>query len=68
MSRIIESRDGVEVYPTDAGFVCLKQATMGDESIILVHPDDVDRLIGYLKETRAEAYEIRKNPPESRDA
>ena len=64
MSRQIESRDGLEVYASDAGLVCIKQVpTIAEEQIVFIHPDDIDLLIDHLKEMQAEAYEIRKNPP-----
>ena len=69
MSRQIESRDGVEVYATQAGLVGIRQEPLsGEEQLVLIHPDDVDLLIKHIKEMQAEAYEIRKNPPDSRAA
>jgi uncharacterized protein YlxW (UPF0749 family) len=60
MARVIEERKEVEVYAGDMGHVCIKQNGFpDDDSIIIVHPDDVTKLIEYLQEAQAEAYLIR---------
>ena len=60
MPRIIEERQQVEVYAGDKGHVCVKQnGYPEDDSIIIVHPDDVTKLIQFLQEAQAEAYLIR---------
>jgi hypothetical protein len=60
MPKVIEERKEVEVYAGDMGHVCIKQNGYPDEdSIIVVHPDDVSTLIQFLQEAQAEAYLIR---------
>lgn len=60
MSRVIEERKEIEVYAGQKGHVCIKQANWPDEdSLIVMHPDDVTSLIQYLKDAQAEAYVIR---------
>lgn len=69
MSGIIEPRDGIEVYATEKGIVCIKQIpATGEEAIILIHPDDIPQLIELLEETRQEALHIREDPPGIRNA
>lgn len=60
MPKVIEECKEVEVYAGDMGHVCIKQNGYPDEdSIIIIHPDDVTKLIQYLQEAQAEAYLIR---------
>ena len=52
----IDTRDGLEVFLNDAGTISIKQdAAYEDPSLVVVHPDDVDRLIGFLQAARDEA-------------
>lgn len=70
MARVIEERKEVEVYAGQRGHVCIKQIDFKEEEmLVLLHPDDVPRLIEYLKEAQAEAYVIRaaNGPNESAD-
>ena len=60
MARIIEERREVEVYVGQKGHVCIKQVDFeGTEMTVVMHPDDVPRMIDYLKESQAEAYVAR---------
>jgi hypothetical protein len=60
VARIIEERREVEVYVGQKGHVCIKQLNYNDEEmLVLLHPDDVPRLIEFLKESQAEAYVAR---------
>ena len=69
MSTVIESRDGAEVYASDAGFVCIKQSTaVTSEVIVMIHPDDIPQLIEGLQEAQQEALHIRHDPPGIRNA
>jgi hypothetical protein len=64
MSGKIEPRDGVEVYASDAGFVCIKQINfVQEETIVTVHPDDVPQLIKLIEEAQQEALHIQHDPP-----
>ena len=50
MSKVIEIRREVEVYAGEKGHVCIKQNSYPDnDSIIIVHSDDVAKLIQYLQ-------------------
>jgi hypothetical protein len=69
MSRIIETRDGAEVFASDAGNVCIKQTVMGErEAVVSIHPDDIPQLIKALEEVKQEALHIRHDPPGYRAA
>ena len=60
MSRVIESRNGAEVYASDTGWVCIKQDTGVEPPVtVTIHPDDIDELIEGLKEVQQEALHIR---------
>lgn len=60
MARVIEERREIEVYAGQKGHVCIKQEDYkGEEMLVIVHPDDVPRLIDYLREAQAEAYVVR---------
>lgn len=60
MARVIEERREIEVYAGQKGHVCIKQEDdKGEEMLVIVHPDDVPRLIDYLREAQAEAYVVR---------
>lgn len=60
MKRIIEERLEIEVYVGAKGHVCLKQEKHHEDDVVItVHPDDVTKLIGFLKEVQAEAYVAR---------
>ena len=61
MGFVIEKRDGLEIYAGDTGLVVLKQADYlgNDDSVVLIHPDDIPQVIEYLTSVRADAYEIR---------
>jgi hypothetical protein len=59
-SFIIEQRDKIEIYAGEHGHVVLKQDSYhGEESVVLVHPDDVELVIRHMQAAREEAYEIR---------
>lgn len=60
MPKIIEERQQVEVFAGEKGHVCIKQnGYREDDSIIVLHPDDVTKLLQFLQEAQAEAYLIR---------
>lgn len=60
MKRIIEERLEIEVYVGAKGHVCLKQEKHHEDDVVItVHPDDVTKLIEFLKEVQAEAYVAR---------
>lgn len=67
MTEIIERkmhrRDGLEVYINAAGTISIEmESPIGDENdIIAVHPDDLETLIGFLRETKLEIEAIQKD-------
>jgi hypothetical protein len=68
VARVIEERRGIEVYAGQNGHVCIKQEDFkGEEMLVLLHPDDVAKLINYLREAQAEAYVIRAAATPSSD-
>jgi hypothetical protein len=69
MLRVIEQRLEIEVYVGQKGHVCLKQIDYPEEDkIITLHPDDVTKLIVYLKEAQAEAYLARASLKSDEDS
>ena len=59
MAPVIEERREIEVYAGQKGHVCIKQDDYkGEEMLVIVHPDDLPRLIDYLREAQAEAYVV----------
>jgi SOS-response transcriptional repressor LexA len=50
----IEPRPGLEVFTNQGGLITLKQEDpLGDDDhIVVVHPDDVDRLVEFLYHER----------------
>ena len=57
----IEQRDQIETYAGQNGHVVIKQISSmsEDDSMIFVHPEDVDKLITHLKNAKEAAIEIR---------
>jgi hypothetical protein len=54
----LQSQDHTEVYASLGGYVVIKQTKeMGEEVLVSVRPDDIDRLIAMLKQTEAPARE-----------
>jgi hypothetical protein len=49
--RRIEPRPGLEVFPNEGGTISIKQigALAGDEQIVVVHPEDVPKLVAMLE-------------------
>jgi hypothetical protein len=62
---VLEQRDAVEVYETRSGHIGIRQHdTLTDEdSVILVHPDDVDRFKSFI-DTIAERVRERRASPD----
>jgi uncharacterized protein YpmB len=57
---VVEQRDAIEIYAGQNGHVVLKQLDFeGQENIVWIHPDDVDRVIGYMHRAKEEALAIR---------
>lgn len=51
----VPTREGFEVFPNDGGGISIKQEIMEDRAdIIVIHPDDVDSLINFLHEAKAD--------------
>jgi hypothetical protein len=59
---VIERRDEIEVYAGEKGHVCIKQeGALGEEDdLVILHPEDVPRLISFLQRVRQQAVEIRE--------
>ncbi len=58
---VIEQRDKIEIYAGQNGHVLLKQDSYnGEESIVWIHPDDVELVIRHMQAARNETYKIRK--------
>ena len=63
MSYKIEPREGVEVYVGQNGHVCIKQESMSQEEMIVVlHHEDIPKLIEYLEVVRQEALDFVPDP------
>jgi len=58
--RKIPRRDALEVYVSEAGYVCFEQERpLEDEpSFVVIHPSDVPTVIKWLEELRHEALEV----------
>lgn len=64
MERKVEPRDGFEVYVTKANDICIKQVhTFDGEAEIFIHPDDVTKLIEFLKDAYQETLANEYDPP-----
>ncbi len=61
MSRVIEAREGVEVYVSETGNVCIKQDSMvsSEPAVVIVHPGDVEALVAHLQDALQEALAIK---------
>ena len=65
MSYKIEPREGVEVYVGRNGDVCIKQDSMSQEEIIvMLHHEDVPKLIEHLESARQDALDFVPEPEE----
>ena len=53
----VPTRDGFEVFPNQSGNISIKQDNPDDPQIVVVHPDDIDTLIGFLNESKTELAE-----------
>lgn len=58
MSNKIPSRPGLEVFVNEGGTISIKQEEHDEDSIVVVHPGDVDRLVELLQVAKAEALEV----------
>lgn len=45
----IDERPETDVYTTASGFIGVRQVLRGEETIILLTPDEAKSVIGYLK-------------------
>lgn len=69
MRHKIESRYEAEVYLTKFGLVAIKQDRPDEEdSVILLHPDEVPELIKHLESTRQEALDFVPDPQDLADS
>jgi len=48
----LDTRYGIEVFWNESGSISMQQLDTDDDGVVVVHPDDVDRLIDILKRTR----------------
>jgi hypothetical protein len=64
MERKVEPRDGFEVYISKANNICIKQVNLLDgETVIIIHPDDVTKLIEFLQDAHQETLANEYAPP-----
>jgi hypothetical protein len=45
----IEPRPGIEVFTNKGGEISIKQIDVDSDDVVVVHPDDVERLIEMLR-------------------
>jgi hypothetical protein len=57
MSTLQES---IEVYVGEDGNVCIAHVDMSEECFVAISPEQVDQLISWLHEKRAEAIKYRE--------
>lgn len=49
----------LKVYLSDKNYICIEQSDYGgDDTIIVIHPDQVDTLIKWLNEARNELNDL----------
>lgn len=49
----IPARDAIQVFTSESGNVVIRQPTYpGDDDVVIVHPDDVPRLVRMLRLAR----------------
>ncbi len=65
--RKIEPRDEIQVYVGARGHVCIKQIKCDEESIVIVHREDVEQLINHIKAVYQEAMDFVPEPEEEED-
>jgi len=51
----IEARPGLEIFVNKGGNISIKQIDREGEDLVVVHPDDVPRLIELLRQAQEEA-------------
>ena len=53
MKLELQQQDFIEVYPSDSGYVVLKQVSqLGEEALVFIRPDDIARLAKLLRIVR----------------
>ncbi|MDD2763311.1 MAG: hypothetical protein PHE83_04955 [Opitutaceae bacterium] len=53
-------KDTIEVYVGEDGNVCIAHVDMSEDCCVAISPEQVDILINWLEEKRAEAISYRK--------
>lgn len=64
-TRRIEPRDGAEVYVSQQGDVCIRginYSESSEEDMVVLHRDDVPKLIEHLKSAYQEAQDFIPKP------
>ncbi len=56
-------QETIEVYVGEEGDVCIAHVDMSEDCYLAIPPEQVDILIDWLKEKRAEALKFRSAPP-----
>ena len=56
-------QETIEVYVGEDGDVCIAHVDMSEDCYVSIPPEQVDVLIDWLKEKRAEAIKFRSSPP-----
>ena len=61
MNRTLRARNEIEVYTSDKGFVCIREDDPSEgERIIILEPEQVPTIIGWLQECLIEVEDIRE--------
>ncbi len=53
-------QETLEVYVDEDGEVCIAQVDMSEDCYVAIAPDDVDQLIDWLRQKKAEAVKYRQ--------
>ncbi len=56
-------QETIEVYVGEDGEICIAHVDMSEDCFVAIPPEQVDVLIDWLKEKRAEAIKFRKSAP-----
>jgi hypothetical protein len=58
-------QESIEVYVGEDGDICIAHVDMSEDCFVAIPPEQVDVLIDWLKEKRAEAIKYRNTTPVS---
>lgn len=54
-------QDSIEVYVGEDGNVCIAHVDMSEDCFVEIPPDQIDILIGWLKDKKREAIKYRRS-------